>query len=97
MGAEGKEIRGWLLNIVDRAKPYGASFKVIEHTVADMGFHVSENEIKAHLKYLLQKGYTSLKEMDHMGIKRSLNFITAKGMDLKEGNIPPDPGVMLFD
>lgn len=91
---ENKEIRGWVLNILERARPYGASFSVIESTLLDLGFHVTDNELKAHLVYLTEKGYVRLEEIERNRVKRRINYITPKGVDLLEGNIPEDPGVM---
>jgi len=95
MNVENREIRGWVLRICQRAQPYGASFQVIEVTLMDAGFHVSLSEVKAHLKYLEGKGYIRMEELKHEGVKRRVNYITPKGVDLIEGNIDPDPGVLL--
>lgn len=96
MNLENKEIRGWILNTIDRAKPYGASFQLIEITLTDLGFNCSGNEIKAQLKYLGDKGYIKHEVIVRNCIERHLNFITPKGVDLMEGNIPPDPGVIII-
>jgi len=82
------------LRICERAQPYGASFRVIETTLMEAGFHLSVNEIKAQLKYLKNKGYIHLEEIEKSGVKRRINYITPKGVDLLEGNIDPDPGIM---
>lgn len=92
---ENREIRGWALRICDRAQPYGASFSVIETTLMEAGFHVSLTEIKAQLKYLEGKGYIQVQEIRKGDVKRRINTITPKGVDLLEGNIEPDPGVLL--
>ncbi|MBW1666727.1 MAG: hypothetical protein JRJ66_01510 [Deltaproteobacteria bacterium] len=90
-----REMRGWILRICDRAKPYGASFRVIETTLIESGFHASISEIKAHLKYLEEKGYIRMETLQKSGVKRRINYVTPKGVDLLEGNIEPDPGVLL--
>ena len=95
MKIENKEIRGWILRICQRAQPYGASFQVIEITLMDAGFHVSLTEIKSHLKYLEDKGYIQMEELKQEKVKRRINSITPKGIDLLEGNIEADPGVMM--
>jgi len=92
---ENQEIRGWILRICQRAQPYGASFTVIETTLAEVGFHASLTEIKAHLKYLEEKGYIRMEEIEKSRIRRRINYVTPKGVDLLEGNIEPDPGVLL--
>ena len=96
MVRENREMRGWILNIIDRAKPYGASFEVIEVTLTDLGFNVCETEVKAQLKYLSDKGYVKYEPIERSGIVRHLNHITPKGVDLLEGSIPADPGVMII-
>jgi hypothetical protein len=93
--AENREIRGWILQICHRAQPYGASFAVIEATLLETGFHVGLSEIKSHLKYLEQKDYICSKLIQKESVKRWINSITPKGVDLLEGNIDPDPGVLL--
>lgn len=92
---ENREIRGWCLRACERAKPYGASFRVIEMSLMEAGFHCSLSEIKAHLIYLEQKGYIQTEEKAAEGIVRRINSITPKGVDLIEGNIEPDPGVLI--
>jgi DNA-binding PadR family transcriptional regulator len=95
MNIENQEIRGWILRICQRAQPYGASFQVIEVTLMEAGFHHSLTEMKSHLKYLEEKGYITMEELKQGGVKRRINSITPKGVDLLEGNIEPDPGVLL--
>ena len=72
MVRENREIRGWMLNIIDRAKPYGASFEVIEVTLTDLGFNVCETGVKAQLKYLSDKGYVKYEPIERSGIVRHL-------------------------
>lgn len=95
MSEETKEIRGWILNILHRAQPYGASYQVIERTLLDLGFPIGANGLKSELMYLTQKGYTRLEEIERNGVKRRINYITPKGVDLLECTIDCDPGVML--
>ena len=94
-GIENREIRGWILRICHRAQPYGASFRVIETTLMESEFHASLSEIKAHLKYLEDKDYIRMEEIERNGVKRRINYVTPKGVDLLEGNIEQDPGVLL--
>jgi len=83
------------LRICQRAHPYGASFQVIETTLAEAGFHESLTEIKGELKYLADKGYITTEDLHRDGVHRRINSITPRGVDLLEGNIEPDPGVLL--
>jgi len=93
--AENRELRGWMLHIINRARPYGASFRLVEETLCEMGYSVPENEIKTHLLYLQRRGYIHMEEKQAAGVMRRMNFVTPDGMDLLEGNIDADPGVML--
>ena len=95
MSVENREVRGWILRICDRAQPYGASFTVIETTLMEVGLHVSLNDVKAQLKYLEEKGYIRMEEIERHGVKRRINYITPRGVDLLERNIEVDPGVLL--
>jgi len=95
MPTENREVRGWILRICERAQPYGASFRVIETTLLEAGFHLSPSEVKSHLLYLERKGYIHREEFEKNRVKRRVNFITPLGIDLTEGNIPEDPGVMI--
>ena len=88
---ENREVRGWILRICQRASPHGASFELIENTLAEAGFHISLNEVKNLLVYLKEKEYIRLEEVEIDGIKRRINYITPHGVDLLEGNIEPDP------
>ena len=92
---ENREVRGWILKICERAQPYGASFQVIETTLAEAGFHETLTEVKAHLQYLQRKGYIQMEEVKAGRIKRRINSILPKGVDLIEGSIDDDPGVLL--
>lgn len=94
MEVENKEIRGWVLHIIAGVQPYYASFRMIKAELEDLGFHYPDRKLKANLKYLVDKGYITLQETEHNGVKRRLNSVTPKGIDLIEKNIPEDPGVM---
>jgi len=95
MSVENREVRGWILRICERAQPYGASFKVIETALLESGFHMTPSELKSHLLYLEHKGYIHRQEYEKNNVKRRVNFITPQGIDLIEGNVPCDPGVLL--
>lgn len=94
MNAVNAEIRGWILRIIHGFAPYGVSFAVLEKAVCDLNFNCSAIQLKGHLKYLKDKGYIELQEVESDSIMRRINTITPKGIDLREGNIPKDPGVM---
>jgi len=97
MNLESKEIRAWILKALYNAKPYPLSFQTITRGLMEAKFYCTEIGIKAHLKYLMDKGYTKYEHLERVEVKRDLNYITPKGIDLIEGSIPPDPGVMTID
>ena len=45
--------------------------------------------------YLREKGYIAIEEAECLGVSRKLAKLLPKGIDLIEGNIPPDVGVDL--
>ncbi|TEB09316.1 hypothetical protein [Pelotomaculum propionicicum] len=95
---EARELRGFILSICMHNYPHGCSEKLIATTVGENQFDSSPALLRGHIEYLLEKGYvrTEVAEAKHLGISRTLVYITAKGIDLLEGNIQPDPGVLLF-
>ncbi len=52
-------------------------------------------DLEEHLQYLADKGYLTkdLLKDEISGVKRWVAFITAKGIDLLDETIDPDPGV----
>lgn len=95
---EARELRGFILTMCKNNYPHGCSDKLIATTVGENQFASSPAQIRAHLEYLEEKGYVRIEEVHaaRLGVSRVLVYITAKGIDLLEGNIPPDPGVLLF-
>ncbi len=94
---EAKELRGFILTICKVSYPGGASHQLINITLDNAQFAVSPAVVDGHIKYLEEKGYIRQEEAkcNSTGICRDMVFITAQGLDLMEGNIPPDPGILV--
>lgn len=95
---ESRELRGFILTMCKHNYPHGCSEKLILTTLGENQFASSPALLRAHIEYLEEKGYVRIEDVQAhgLGISRTLVFITAKGIDLLEGSIPQDPGVLLF-
>lgn len=91
---ETQELRGFILTTCRVNYPQGCSEELIFRTVAGMGFAASPAEIRGHIEYLREKGYVRVEELRHGAISRVVVYITPKGIDLLEGSIPEDPGIL---
>ena len=91
------EIRHYILVILDKALPVGASDKLLSISLAGISLTVSDSELEIQLGYLKEKGYITYEKIKdrHSKISRKIARLTAKGIDLVEGNIDPDPGIGL--
>jgi len=88
-------LRGQLLDLLQKIYPEG-----IEHkTIVSIFFQYHRAEgISASLEYLADKGYVSKKELPHPYIKHEIiqwYKLTPTGIDLLDGNIPADPGIII--
>lgn len=95
---EARELRGFILTMCRHNYPHGCSDRLIAVTLGENQFSSSPALLRAHLEYLEEKGYVRLEEIrdSHLGVSRVLVYITAKGIDLLEGSIPPDPGILVL-
>ena len=91
------EIRHYIMVILERALPVGASEKLISTSLTSIGLMISDSEMEIQLGYLEEKGYITYSAVRDKitKISRKIAKLTAKGIDLIEGNIPPDPGIGL--
>ncbi|GBF34130.1 hypothetical protein DCCM_3242 [Desulfocucumis palustris] len=94
--SQSKELRGFVLNMCKVNYPHGCSEQLIQTTAEQNQFDVSTGLIAGHIEYLEEKGYVRVDEIKNNRLKivRKMVYITAKGIDLLEGNIPEDPGVL---
>lgn len=91
------EIRHYILTVLEKMLPVGGSKEFISDSLDSIYLIITESELEIHLQYLVEKGYISYEEVKHRrsGISRKIAKLTAKGIDLMEGNIDPDPGIGL--
>jgi hypothetical protein len=88
-------LRGKLLELLRKVYPEGVDKK----TVMSIFFQYHKTEdISASLEYLSDKEYALKKEFPHPYMKQELIQwfkLTPKGIDLLDGNISADPGILI--
>lgn len=95
--AESREIRGRILKILEVDYPNEISDRLIALTLNDISYNVSPALLQGYINYLEEKGYVEARPLEapELGMSLMVAKLTAKGKDLLEGNIPPDPGVFI--
>lgn len=86
--------RGELLRMLYRMYPDAIGNNVIDQTFT----WVTPGLLRSHVAYLVDSGYATREDIDHEKYKWStadyILKVTPKGIDLLEGNIQPDPGIL---
>ena len=88
-------LRGKLLDMLKKMHPEGADQKTI---ISIFYQYHKLPDINSALEYLVDKDYTIKKEFPHPYIKQETirwYKIAPKGIDLHDGNIPADPGILI--
>ncbi|MDR2185443.1 MAG: hypothetical protein LBO80_07245 [Treponema sp.] len=89
-------LRGKLLKLLREVYPEG----VDRTTVLSIFFQYHKTgDIDASLEYLVDKGYVLKRESPHPYLEQELvrwYKLTPPGMDLLEGNVDADPGILIF-
>jgi hypothetical protein len=88
-------LRGKLLELLKRVYPNGVDEKTVISILYQ--YHKTE-DIAASLEYLVDKQYAERKQFPHPYLEQEkLQWykLTASGIDLLEGNIPDDPGILV--
>jgi hypothetical protein len=88
-------LRGKILGLLKKVYPDG-----VEHqTLITILFQYHKTgDIATSLEYLVDKGYILKKEHPHPFMEQELvrwYKLTPAGVDLVEGNIPADPGILV--
>jgi hypothetical protein len=85
------------MQILKVAYPGPATLEILEITLNDLSCSTSPALLRGYVEYLAEKGYVKVWEEndDVLGVTRTMVKLTAAGVDLLEGNIPADPGVVL--
>jgi len=88
-------VRGKILDLLKKVYPNG----VDEITVISILYQYHKTEdIHASLEYLADKDYVEKKQQPHPFLEREFvrwYKLKPKGVDLLEGNIDPDPGILI--
>ena len=88
-------VRGKILDLLKKVYPDG----VDEITVISVLYQYHKTEdIHASLEYVVDKGYIEKKQQPHPFMEREyVRWYKLKphGVDLLEGNIDPDPGILI--
>jgi hypothetical protein len=88
-------LRGKILDILKKVYPEG----VDRRTLITILFQYHKTaDITASLEYLADKGYVLKKEQPHPFAEQELiqwHKLSPQGMDLLEGNIAADPGILI--
>jgi hypothetical protein len=95
---EAQEIRGRILKILNFQYPGALSAQMLNYGLKAARYDC-ETTLKAHLAYLSEKGYVAVDSVGFadLDLKRDMARLTALGKDLVEGNLPADPGVIVYD
>ena len=88
-------LRGKLLGLLKKVYPDG----VEKSTVISIFFQYHKmDDISSSLEYLVDKEYVIKKEYSHPYVTQEMIHwykLSPKGIDLMDGNIPADPGIII--
>ena len=90
-----KNIRGWIVRILQRAYPAGLEARSLHKQLNDLGYSVTKRELEANVAYLTEDGYLEERKFGNEFKDDLLNKtykLTTKGIDLAEGSIA-DEGI----
>ena len=89
-GEKNKIIRSALLGLLRTEYPGSLDLKVLSFSLDSLGFPMPEATLKAHLKYLSEKGLVKLAARKGYGFRFVYASLTARGWDLLDGNVTED-------
>jgi hypothetical protein len=88
-------LRGKILDLLKKVYPDGVEYQTL---ITILFQYHKTSDITASLEYLADKGYVLKKEHPHPFMEQELvqwYKLTPHGVDLLEGNIAADPGVLV--
>ena len=88
-------LRGKILDLLKKVYPDGVEHQTL---ITILYQYHKTGDIATSLEYLVDKGYVLKKEHPHPFMERELvqwYKLTPGGVDLVEGNIPADPGILV--
>ena len=91
-----KKARGAVLGLLEESYPTGVAYTVMERILADAG-KARAHELPGIIRYLEDKAYIKVSVPEEPELKPLTNGVIdlrAHGVDLLEGSIPEDPGII---
>ena len=88
-----RQVRLWILKGLAHVYPNKLDLAGIANILAGVDLSTTEPELWREIEYLTEKGYVAHEEKGKGALKRTVVRLRAKGLDLLDGNIEPDPGV----
>lgn len=92
-----KKARGTVLGLLDESYPTGVAYAVMERVLNATG-KCQSHELPGIVKYLQDKQYVNVLALEEPELKPLLSSVielTAHGVDLLEGSLPEDPGIIV--
>lgn len=92
---ENKNIRGWIVRILQRAYPAGLEERSLQKQLVALGYPVTKRDLCVNLAYLAEDGFVEERKFGNEFRDDLLNKtykLTTRGMDLAEGSVT-DEGV----
>ncbi len=94
---EAKKNRGWTMRILERTYPEGMDQETIKKQLIELQLTPSAADMRGVVAYLQDKRYIKVTRVGSGVLEREVIALTARGVDLLEGNIDRDSGVDLGD
>jgi DNA-binding transcriptional ArsR family regulator len=93
-----KKTRGYILRILKLSYPQAVGTNILDVCLIDAGLGTTPGKLIGHLKYLEDKGYVRIKDVELTQMAKSMHLVelTSIGIDIIEGTIV-DPGVNIDD
>ena len=86
-GVKNKRIRVAILELLKTEYPGSLDMRMLQFSLDSLGYPMPIESLKAHLKYLNEKGLTKLDTRKGVNFYIEWASLTAKGWDLLDGNI----------
>lgn len=89
---ESKRVRGWVMRLLEKSYPEGVELSDLAAGLITV-CEVERGALPSYVAYLEEKGYVTTNTATVFGERVTIAKLTAKGKDLLEQSILPDPGV----
>ena len=91
--AKNRRIRIALTELLKTEYPGALDLKALSFAMDNLGYPMPEGALTAHLSYLQEKGYVSIRRKSGRGFDIAFASLTARGWDLIDGLGVAEPGV----